>query len=333
MSATGKLKSALMASVMLFSASVALASEEKAAPAATPVVTTQDAQSTDMNDPLEGANRVMFEVNQVLDQVLLRPVAVVYRGVLPDFAQDGVRNFMNNLNSPVIFANDLLQGDTDRAGVTLARFGINSTIGLGGLFDVASEFDLPYHDEDFGQTLGTWGLGEGPYLYFVVRGPTNVRDLTGFVVDRGLDPLTYVNWGNDELEYAPIARTVLNVIDLRARNIDTLDEIERSSVDYYASIRSLYRRGQMLFAMALRHRICLILTLATVPLQRHQIARILPPNSHRPDGHCKHRASAHGRGKVKDERLHFHGSQDHPAGVCHAVLGDDGSSDGRRAGC
>jgi phospholipid-binding lipoprotein MlaA len=186
----------------------------------------------------------MFGANQVLDKVLLRPVAVVYRGVLPDFAQDGVRNFMNNLNAPVIFANDLLQGETDRAGVTLARFGINSTIGLGGLFDVASEFDLPYHDEDFGQTLGTWGLGEGPYLYFLVMGPTNVRDLTGFVVDRGLDPLTYVNWGDDELEYAPIARTALNVIDLRARNIDTLDEIERSSVDYYASIRSLYRQSR-----------------------------------------------------------------------------------------
>lgn len=244
MGASGKLKFALMASVVAFSTSMATASDDKTAPAAAPVVTTQEVQSNDMNDPLEGGNRVMFEVNQVLDQVLLRPVAVVYRGVLPDFAQDGVRNFMNNLNSPVILANDLLQGETDRAGVTLARFGINSTIGLGGLFDVASELDLPYHDEDFGQTLGTWGLGEGPYLYFLVMGPTNVRDLTGFVVDRGLDPLTYVNWGNDELEYAPVARTVLNVIDLRARNIDTLDEIERSSVDYYASIRSLYRQSR-----------------------------------------------------------------------------------------
>jgi phospholipid-binding lipoprotein MlaA len=244
MSAIGNLKAALMVSALVLSTSPALASEDKAAPATAPVVTTEDVQSNDMNDPLEGGNRVMFGANQVLDKVLLRPVAVVYRGVVPDFAQDGVRNFMNNLNAPVIFANDLLQGETERAGVTLARFGINSTIGLGGLFDVASEFDLPYHDEDFGQTLGTWGLGEGPYLYFLVMGPTNVRDLTGFVVDRGLDPLTYVNWGDDELEYAPIARTALNVIDLRARNIDTLDEIERSSVDYYASIRSLYRQSR-----------------------------------------------------------------------------------------
>lgn len=246
MSAIGNLKAALMASALVLSTSSAFADDDKTAPApaAAPVVTTEDVQSNDMNDPFEGGNRVMFGANQVLDKVLLRPVSVVYRGVLPDFAQDGVRNFMNNLNAPVIFANDLLQGETDRAGVTLARFGINSTIGLGGLFDVASEFDLPYHDEDFGQTLGTWGLGEGPYLYFLVMGPTNVRDLTGFVVDRGLDPLTYVNWGDDELEYAPIARTALNVIDLRARNIDTLDEIERSSVDYYASIRSLYRQSR-----------------------------------------------------------------------------------------
>ena len=246
MSAIGNLKAALMASAVVLSTSSAFADDDKTAPApaAAPVVTTEDVQSNDMNDPFEGGNRVMFGANQVLDKVLLRPVSVVYRGVLPDFAQDGVRNFMNNLNAPVIFANDLLQGETDRAGVTLARFGINSTIGLGGLFDVASEFDLPYHDEDFGQTLGTWGLGEGPYLYFLVMGPTNVRDLTGFVVDRGLDPLTYVNWGDDELEYAPIARTALNVIDLRARNIDTLDEIERSSVDYYASIRSLYRQSR-----------------------------------------------------------------------------------------
>jgi phospholipid-binding lipoprotein MlaA len=246
MSAIGNLKAALMASALVLSTSSAFAGEDKTAPApaAAPVVTTEDVQSNDMNDPFEGGNRVMFGANQVLDKVLLRPVSVVYRGVLPDFAQDGVRNFMNNLHAPVIFANDLLQGETDRAGVTLARFGINSTIGLGGLFDVASEFDLPYHDEDFGQTLGTWGLGEGPYLYFLVMGPTNVRDLTGFVVDRGLDPLTYVNWGDDELEYAPIARTALNVIDLRARNIDTLDEIERSSVDYYASIRSLYRQSR-----------------------------------------------------------------------------------------
>ena len=104
-------------------------------------VTTQDVQD-DVNDPFEGSNRFFFEVNQVLDELLLRPVAVVYRAILPDFAQDGVRNFMNNLNSPVIFANDLFQGEGDRAGTTLLRFGINSTIGIGGLIDVAKELGV-----------------------------------------------------------------------------------------------------------------------------------------------------------------------------------------------
>ncbi|MFM9864848.1 MAG: VacJ family lipoprotein [Micropepsaceae bacterium] len=223
-----------------------LAQAQTTPPAATaaPTVTTQQVAEEDTNDPLEGSNRFFFEVNQVLDDVLLRPVAIGYRAVVPDFARDGVRNFMNNLNSPVIFANDLFQGEGDRAGDTLLRFGINSTIGIGGLFDIAKELGHPYHDEDFGQTLAVWGVGEGPYFYFPLMGPSTARDFTGFVVDRGLDPLTYVNWGDDGWEYAPVGRTVLNVIDLRSRNIETLDDIERSSVDYYASIRSLYRQSR-----------------------------------------------------------------------------------------
>ena len=224
----------------------AFADDQPAAPATQPpqTVTSQQVQTEDSNDPFEGSNRFFFGVNQVLDEVLLRPVAVVYRTVLPDFAQNGVRNFLNNLNSPVILANDLLQGETDRAGDTIVRFGINSTIGIGGLIDVAKDLDRPYHDEDFGQTLAVWGVNDGPYFYFPLMGPSTARDFTGFVVDRGFDPLTYVNWGNDDLEYVPIARTVLNVIDLRSRNIETLDDIERSSVDYYASIRSLYRQSR-----------------------------------------------------------------------------------------
>lgn len=217
---------------------------EDVKPAESKTVTTQEIAADDTNDPFEGTNRFFFDVNQVLDEVLLRPVAIGYRWITPEFARDGVRNFMNNLNSPVIFANDLMQGEGDRAGDTLVRFGINSTIGIGGLFDVAKELGHPYHDEDFGQTLAVWGVDEGPYFYFPLMGPSTARDFTGFVVDRGLDPLTYVNWGDDDLEYVPIARTVLNVIDLRARNIETLDDIERSSVDYYASIRSLYRQSR-----------------------------------------------------------------------------------------
>jgi phospholipid-binding lipoprotein MlaA len=246
MNAVRSMLAAVAMGAVAFSSTGALAQETKdpVKADAPPTVTTQDIQADDMNDPFEGSNRFFFGVNQVLDELLLRPVAVVYRAVLPEFARDGVRNFMNNLNSPVIFANDLLQGEGDRAGDTVIRFGINSTIGVAGLFDVAKDLGYPYHDEDFGQTLAVWGAGEGPYFYFPLMGPSNVRDFTGFVVDRGFDPLTYVNWGDDDLEYVPIARTALNVIDLRARNIETLDDIERSSVDYYASIRSLYRQSR-----------------------------------------------------------------------------------------
>jgi len=245
MSAVQKIFIAIAMGAVAIPSTSAFAEDQPAQPAQPPeVVTTQQIQADDTNDPFEGSNRFFFGVNQVVDELLLRPVSVVYRAVLPDFARNGVRNFLNNLNSPVIFANDLLQGDTDRAGDTFVRFGVNSTIGVGGLIDVAKDLGHPYHDEDFGQTLAVWGVEDGPYFYFPVMGPSSARDFTGFVVDRGLDPLTYVNWGDDDLEYVPIARTVLNVIDLRSRNIETLDDIERSSVDYYASIRSLYRQSR-----------------------------------------------------------------------------------------
>jgi phospholipid-binding lipoprotein MlaA len=246
MNAVRNLAVALAVGAAAMPCASAFAEDKPTTPAAEApkVVTTQDIQADDTNDPFEGSNRFFFGVNKVLDDLLLRPVSIVYREVLPEFARNGVRNFMNNLNSPVIFANDLLQGETERAGDTLVRFGVNSTIGLGGLIDVAKDIGHPYHDEDFGQTLAVWGVYEGPYFYFPLMGPSTARDFTGFVVDRGIDPLTYVNWGDDELEYVPVARTVLNVIDLRSRNIETLDDIERSSVDYYASIRSLYRQSR-----------------------------------------------------------------------------------------
>ena len=199
-------------------------------------------ENGDVNDPWEGWNRGVFAINHAIDRVIVRPIAVVYRAVLPPFARDGVHNFLHNLNSPVIFANDILQGEFDRAGNTMARFVINSTIGAGGLFDMAVRFGEPGHDEDFGQTLAVWGVKEGPYIYALVLGPSNMRDLTGFAVDLALNPLTWVNWGDDELEYAPYYRYGLTAIDIRARNLETLDDIEKTSVDFYAALRSLYRQ-------------------------------------------------------------------------------------------
>src|SRR5689334_4985964 len=148
MSAVRKLLLAVAMGAVAIPSTQAWAEEQTAPAPAQPdsqTVTTQQVAADDTNDPFEGSNRFFFDVNQVLDDVLLRPVAIAYRAVVPDFARDGVRNFMNNLNSPVIFANDLMQGEGDRAGTTLLRFGVNSTIGIGGLFDVAKELGHPYH--------------------------------------------------------------------------------------------------------------------------------------------------------------------------------------------
>jgi phospholipid-binding lipoprotein MlaA len=203
--------------------------------------TTPDIQQTDPNDPYEGLNRFFFEVNDALDGVILRPIAIAYRTVVPEYGRQRVRNVLQNVDSPVIFVNDVLQGEGDRAGTTFMRFIVNTTIGVGGIWDVATEWGLPHHDEDFGQTLAVWGLEEGPYFYLPLLGPSNPRDSVGRVVDMGFDPLTYVQWGDDN-EWIPVARFGLNIIDVRSRNIETLDEIERNSVDYYASVRSLYRQ-------------------------------------------------------------------------------------------
>jgi len=194
------------------------------------------------NDPIEPLNRYFFELNNFLDIIVLRPAAEIYDGVLPGFAKNGVRSFLDNLRSPVILANDLLQGEWDRAGDTTARFGINTTAGVLGLRDPATGWGYERHGEDFGQTLAVYGVGEGPYFYAPLLGPAPPRDLAGFGVDRFFDPLTYILW--DEAYTIPVTRFVLNGVDLRARNLNTLDEIERTSIDYYAAVRSLYRQSR-----------------------------------------------------------------------------------------
>ncbi len=193
------------------------------------------------NDPLEPMNRYFFEVNQFLDEILLKPFAGWYHLALPDPAEDGVRNFLRNLKSPVYLANDLFQGEWDRAGTTAARFVINSTIGIGGFIDVASMMDLQHHEEDFGQTLAVYGAGEGPYLHLPIIGPSNPRDATGRLVDYALDPLTWVGYVYD-VSYINTARAGLDAIDTRARNLEAIDELKKGSVDFYATVRSLYRQ-------------------------------------------------------------------------------------------
>jgi phospholipid-binding lipoprotein MlaA len=192
------------------------------------------------NDPFEPTNRAIFDVNDSFDKAIALPAAKAYVDVVPAFARNGVHNFLVNLNSPVVFANDVLQGEVERAGQTLARAGINSTVGLGGLIDVAADIDLPPHTEDFGQTLGVWGTSEGPYLVLPFLGPSNPRDAVGMGVDLFFDPLTYADYDNKT--FWSIMRGAGSALDLRSQNIDSLDAVERSSIDYYAALRSLYRQ-------------------------------------------------------------------------------------------
>lgn len=193
------------------------------------------------NDPIEPVNRAIFSFNKGLDTVILKPVASVYKAVLPQTLQDSIRNFLNNLRTPVILANNLLQGDLDGARDTIARFTVNSVVGFGGFGDPAGDLGVKFRSEDFGQTLGVWGMGEGPYLMLPVFGPSNPRDLIGLIVDSVSDPIDI--WAdNTDRDAIPISRVLVRGIDRRARNLKTLDELEKSSLDFYATVRSLYRQ-------------------------------------------------------------------------------------------
>jgi phospholipid-binding lipoprotein MlaA len=170
----------------------------------------------EINDPFEPFNRLMFNSTLRFDRFVLRPTAIVYRAVFPEPIRNGVRNFLNNLDSPVIFTNDLLQGELARAKITFVRTVVNTTVGIGGLFDVADRWGFPRHREDFGQTLATLGIGEGPYLFIPLFGPANPRDLFGYGTDLFFQPLTYVQWGDES--YVPVADTA-SIFSIWARGI------------------------------------------------------------------------------------------------------------------
>lgn len=195
----------------------------------------------DDNDPLEVPNRFIFAFNQTLDVAIIRPAAVLYRDLVPEYLRQRVHLFLRNLSEPVTLANDLLQGDLERAGTTADRFLLNSTGGVLGFWDVATDLGHPYHEEDFGQTLGVHGVGEGPYLVLPLLGPSNLRDATGKVVDIFLDPFFYIAEETGKEEWQ-LYRFLMDGLDFRTRNLETLDEIERDALDFYARLRSLYRQ-------------------------------------------------------------------------------------------
>ncbi len=201
------------------------------------------------NDPLEDTNRAIFGVNQVIDRNVLLPAAKTYRTVLIPPMRQAFHDFMQNLNAPVVFANDVLQGQFGLAANTLGRVLINTSMGMGGMFDFATQFGIPYHGNDLGITLATWGFDEGPYLVLPVLGPSNPRDLIGQVGDGFADPGDYVAAAHHRL-WASVARALASGLDERSRNIESLEDIERTSLDFYATIRSLYRQRR---AAQIRH--------------------------------------------------------------------------------
>lgn len=194
------------------------------------------------NDPLEPMNREVFALNRGLDRIFFVPTVQRYLG-LPEAIRTGLHNILRNLAQPTVGVNDLLQGKPGAAGKAAGRFVINSSLGLAGIFDPASEMGIAGRAEDFGQTLAVWGVSEGPYLMLPLLGPSNPRDSAGLAIDVFLiDPTNYIRlknhfwWGT--------FREYLTLLDLRAQTLETLTGIERSSVDYYAALRSLYRQNR-----------------------------------------------------------------------------------------
>jgi phospholipid-binding lipoprotein MlaA len=207
-------------------------------------------QTTD-SDPLEPFNRAVFTLNQAADTVAIRPVSVAYRDIVPDPFKDGIRNVLRNLRTPLILVNEALQGDWEGVDTAATRLFVNSTLGLGGWVDIAGEhLDKPFNAEDFGQTLAVYGIDSGPYLVLPLIGPSTLRDTAGRGAEIAADPFNNV-WQEgllDGIDGASLARTGLTIVDTRARSIEALDELERSSFDYYAAVRSLYvqnRRAQI----------------------------------------------------------------------------------------
>ncbi|MDC1200348.1 VacJ family lipoprotein [Pelagibacteraceae bacterium] len=200
--------------------------------------------SREVKDCFEGVNRATFKFNQVLDGVIFKPVAKAYR-VLPSSIRTGTSNALDNISNLVTIPNNILQGDFKKAGVNTGRFVVNTTVGVVGIFDVAQKIGFPeYEKEDYGQTLGVMGVGAGCYIVLPVLGPSTVRDTAGsFINVLGGDPWynASVNGNNEYLsDTAYLTTRVLAGIDFRAKNIDSFENLEKNSMDFYASVRSLY---------------------------------------------------------------------------------------------
>jgi len=200
--------------------------------------------SGDVKDCFEGVNRATFSLNQGLDKAIFKPVARGYRK-LPSPIRSGTNNVLENISSLLTIPNNILQGEFKKAGINTGRFAVNTTVGILGVFDVATKMNFPeYEREDYGQTFGAWGIGAGCYVVLPVLGPSTVRDTFGsFVNVLGGDP--YYNMsvhGNNQYldQDLYMASKTMSGINFRAKNLETIDNLEKNSMDFYASVRSLY---------------------------------------------------------------------------------------------
>ena len=193
-------------------------------------------------DPFEPVNRAIFSFNNVADRIVLEPIAKGYKK-LPSPLQSGINNFLSNLRAPLVVVNQLLQGQADNAIQSSGRFIVNSTVGVFGLFDVAEKIGLEEKEEDYGQTLATWGVGDGFYIVLPLFGPSNLRDTTGMVLTMMTDPINAYAVSEGEAWLVPM-RTAANAVDQRSQIIDEVNALRDNSVDYYAAVRSSYYQNR-----------------------------------------------------------------------------------------
>ena len=189
------------------------------------------------NDPFEPLNRSIFKFNDALDQAVVRPTAVTYKNSVPDPIRSGVTNVLKWLQGPTIITNDIMQGDLKQAQSDTMRFFMNTT--SFGLIDAAADFDMKYRKEDFGQTLGLYGVPAGPYIMLPFLGPSNVRDAVGRIVDHFLNPFSYIGSLNARLPYTA-SKNLMTAVNFRAENFDQIDDLRSSSLDAYAKVRTIY---------------------------------------------------------------------------------------------
>jgi phospholipid-binding lipoprotein MlaA len=189
------------------------------------------------NDPAEAINREIFKGNKVFDDIVLKPVVRAYVGGVPPELRQGIHNFTNNVGEPIVFANDVLQGNAGRAWNTTQRFAVNTTIGIVGFVDVADKWGRPHHYADLGQTFGVWGIPPGPAVQIPILGPSNLRDAFGLVTTSLAGTFALQGTTGSVISYTELGATGVDDIDYRSKLLPNTDALEKNSKDLYASIR------------------------------------------------------------------------------------------------